>query len=105
MNEVETFIERFKAKYPKALEDTFLNGYCYWFALMLAKRFKGDIWFNQYICHFATYIGGYLYDISGMLEDTYGWCSWESFQLSHHYEAVQIERNVIRKEEKPSENT
>ena len=105
MNEIEDFIEGFKKKHKYELEDTFLNGYCYWFTIMLIKRFRGEIWFNEYTCHFAAYINGDLYDISGKLPSKDGWTTWEKFQLEHHYEAVQIERYIVRKEKKPDDYT
>lgn len=39
------FIDDFKRVAPAAFETTFLNGYCYWFAYILATRFDGKIYY------------------------------------------------------------
>ena len=54
MDKIEKFIFDMKNVFPEELEFTFYRGYCYWFAFILANRFKGEIWFNPAIVHFAT---------------------------------------------------
>ena len=103
------FINNFKGSFPKELEWTFYNGYCYWFALILATRFSGEIWFNPKIVHFATMIDDDLYDIYGRVEPGIcpitgfkdksedDWVSWLEFQYTH-YEAVEsIVNSCIKK--------
>lgn len=97
-NKITKFIDDFKSKHPKEIEDTFMNGYCYWFAMILSIRFKGDIWFNPLLVHFASNIGVYLYDVSGMIEDAYGWVPWEQYQRTNQNEAIQIVKKIIKKE-------
>ena len=98
MNRILKFIDDFKSKHPNEIEDVFMNGYCYWFAMILSIRFKGNIWFNPLLVHFASNIGVYLYDISGMITDTYGWVSWEVYQRTNQEEALQIVKSIIKKE-------
>ena len=68
MNKIETFINDMKKSFPAEMEMIFYHGYCYWFAFILAERFKGEIWFNPTIVHFASKIGNSLYDIFGEIE-------------------------------------
>lgn len=108
MNNVECFINDMKKRFPVEMETVFYQGYCYWFAVILAERFNGEIWFNPIIVHFATKIGDFLYDIYGRVEmglnpytDTYNfeqdWCSWEDFQINHHDVVDDIIKSCIKK--------
>ena len=111
MNEVESFITDFKKYNPKALEDTFYLGYCYWFAKILADRFQGEIWFNPDIVHFATYIEcdnkSMLYDIFGAIRIGYNsvtkqaeskqWMPWEELQQCNPETAQSITDSCIIK--------
>ncbi len=94
---VQTFIDSFKEKYPREIEDTFYFGYCYWFAHILATRFKGEIWFNPFIVHFAAKIDTHLYDIYGIIEDVKGWVSWADFQLQYQEDVSEIVNTCIKK--------
>ena len=109
MDKVERFISGMKEVFPEELEFTFYRGYCYWFAFILAERFKGDIWFNSKTVHFATKIDGQLYDIFGKVklgicpvngEDDYSennWSSWADYQISHHDVVESIVNSCIKK--------
>lgn len=71
--DVLSFINKFKA-YEQAdvLAKTFLNGFCYWFAVILSERFPGShIQYEPIEGHFVTEIGGRLYDIRGDVTETY----------------------------------
>jgi len=64
--------------YPHSiLEDVFLSGYCYYFALILQSRFGGEILYDPVEGHFVTaiydtYHNEYrLYDIRGEVTDKY----------------------------------
>jgi len=109
MNRVEQFIDDFKELFAEELETVFYRGYCYWFALILAERFKGEIWFNAKIVHFATKIGDQLYDIFGAVcpginpftgeednSENY-WTSWSAFQIEHHEAVESIVNSCIKK--------
>ena len=109
MNKVESFIAQMKGMFPEELETVFYRGYCYWFAFILAERFKGTIWFNSKIVHFATMIDNELYDIYGKvrlgicpitgLEDCSEnyWTTWTEFQLDHQEAVKSIVSSCIKK--------
>lgn len=107
---VEAFINGFKELFPSEMEMVFYHGYCYWFAMILAERFKGEIWFNPTIVHFAAKIGNSLYDIFGEVEqgvdpytgiyerDKDDWHSWESYQTDNYGNIDGIIKTCIKKE-------
>ena len=71
--EVEEFIQNFK-EYEKdgVLEKTFTQGWCYWFATILASRFSNygaEILYEPVRGHFITLIGNRYYDIRGDVTD------------------------------------
>lgn len=110
MDKVEKFITDMKEYFPEELEFTFYRGYCYWFAYILANRFKGEIWFNPTLVHFACYIDEDLYDIYGKIrpgvdpitgeynEKNDDWISWEEFQYCNQEAVESIVYNCIKKE-------
>ena len=97
MNKVLKFINDFVSFSPEILKNVFYNGYCYWFALILAERFKGEIWFNPTIVHFATKINNTLYDINGIVETNNDWISWEEFQWTRQEAVKSIVDSCIKK--------
>lgn len=99
MSKVIQFINDLKKVSPLIIEYTFYEGYCYWLALILANRFKGDIWFNPDIVHFAAKIDDKLYDIYGQIDDKQSthWMSWEDFQYQHQEAVESIVRSCIKK--------
>lgn len=80
VHEVLQFIDTIKKRYPYEIEDTFSNGFCYWFAKILELRFGGTIYFNPDIIHFATLIGEQLFDVTGLIEVDKNWFNWEDYQ-------------------------
>lgn len=107
---VQRFINDIKRVFPEELEFVFYRGYCYWFAFILAERFKGTIWFNPKIVHFATMIDGTLYDIYGEItlgiNPTNGsrdysendWVKWSDFQINNQEAVESIVKSCIKKE-------
>lgn len=85
--EVLQFINQFKEKGREEIEDTFMNGQCYWFAYILASRFGGTLWFNPLIPHFCAKINRILYDIRGICESGEYWYEWET------YKKIMIQQN------------
>ena len=83
VHEVLHFIDAFKGGYPYEIEDTFSNGFCYWFAKILELRFNGTIYFNPDIVHFATLIESQLFDITGLIQPGDEWFNWEDYQYTH----------------------
>lgn len=69
---VDEFIRKFKS-YNKenVLESTFLNGYCYQFAIILKDRFDGVILYEPIEGHFIIKIDNELYDIRGNVTSMY----------------------------------
>ena len=108
MDRVENFIDKMKALHSKALECVFYHGYCYWFALILAERFKGEIWFNPKLVHFAARIDNNLYDIYGKINpgisptgqkdySENAWFEWGQFQTNNHEMIESIVDSCIKK--------
>ena len=96
IHEVLQFIESFKGRYPYEIEDTFSNGFCYWFAKIMEIRFNGIIYFNPDIVHFAILIGEQLFDINGILDVGDNWFNWEDYQS--HNDTTDIYHNCILKD-------
>jgi len=72
MNAIEKFIKDFKIfEKDEVLENTFRNGYCYYFSVILNERFGGEIVYETIDCHFLFLYHGRLYDIRGDVTDLY----------------------------------
>ena len=105
MNEILSFIENFKSfeKTDKStsLSDTFLYGYCYYFALILKSRFpKGDIYYIPIYNHFVFKYEDNLYDISGIIvdEEKINLAEpWEQYKEKDKLETERIIRDCINK--------
>ena len=65
-------------------EDCFLYGCCYWFAVILCKRFEFEtpgnchIYYHPVDNHFAAMIDGTLYDVTGSISPI-GFEPWEQY--------------------------
>ena len=70
------FIKKFSDFGPQVV-DCFTKGNCYWFARILAIEFMGTIYYDPIVGHFATMIGGVLYDITGVVVNTSDFISIE----------------------------
>lgn len=71
-----------------------LDGNCYYFALILADRFNnGKIVYDVIDGHFACEIGGVKYDWSGVVKRSglHKWVEWDKFIK---YDNLQFERVV-----------
>ena len=88
VHEVLRFIEAIKGRYSYELEDTFSNGFCYWFAKILEIRFNGTIYYNPDLIHFATLIDSQLFDINGLVHADNSWFNWDDYSLTHDVEAI-----------------
>ena len=72
METIIKFIDNFKSyDSSNVLENTFLGGYCYYFAVILKERFKGDILYDPIEGHFLFYHKNELYDIRGCVTSIY----------------------------------
>lgn len=93
-DEVISFINKFKS-YNKSnvLEKTFLEGYCYYFALILKERFKeGKILYDKVENHFMFKYKNKLYDITGNATNKH-----KKENLSEEWNST-IEKQCILKE-------
>lgn len=63
--EILKFISNFKD-----MQDHYLYGKCYWFAIILQTRFGGVLYYNQVENHWVTKIGETLYDVQGVVNST-----------------------------------
>jgi hypothetical protein len=88
VHEVLRFIDAIKGRYPYEIEDTFSNGFCYWFAKILELRFGGTIYYNPDIIHFAVLIEEQLFDITGLIEAGDNWFNWEDYQSKNDTEDI-----------------
>jgi hypothetical protein len=70
-NMVLKFISKFKKYNSDALEYTFMNGYCYYFSIILQERFGGEILYDQIEGHFLFLYKDNLYDIRGNVTHLY----------------------------------
>lgn len=100
--QVLKFINDFKKQHPAEIEDTFLHGYCYWFAMILNSRFgviNTEIYYLPIQNHFITKIKDKFYDITGEVipdEKPYLWCIYAMTDMS---ECKRIIRDCILKED------
>ena len=70
--EVLTFIDKFKFTNKKEVEKVFLEGDCYYFAIILKTRFKyARLMYDSIMGHFTAKIHGELYDITGKVTEKY----------------------------------
>ena len=89
-NKVIDFIHR---RFPS--ESNWLNGNCYYFALILFDRFPmSRILYDAIDGHFVCEIEGVKYDWSGVVKDDgteHSWIEWNKFQ---EYDNLQYDRIV-----------
>ena len=92
----------------KELIDTYTNGYCYWFAHMLADwalfqkerlNFQIYIVYAEIENHFGCLINGRVYDVTGDVTDKYNWQEWTKFYHRDELLGARIVRDCIRKDE------
>jgi len=88
IHEILNFINAIKGSYSFEIEDTFLNGFCYWFAKILELRFNGVIYFNPKQIHFATLIDEQLFDVTGLINVDENWYHWEDYMATHDIEYI-----------------
>ena len=63
------FIKKF-SDFGDQVVECFTEGNCFWFAMVLAMEFAGEIYYDPIVGHFATMINGVIYDITGVVENT-----------------------------------
>ena len=95
-NHVLTFIDKFKFRHGKELEDIFMSGNCYYFALILKERFYGTIYYLPIANHFVCKIDKDYYDITGkaaMQETPY---RWDEYCITNKKHAARVTRDCIK---------
>ena len=70
------FIKKF-SDFGNQVVECFTEGNCFWFAMVLALDFSGEIYYDPIVGHFATMINGVLYDITGVVKNTGDFISLE----------------------------
>ena len=70
------FIKKF-SDFGNQVVECFTKGNCFWFATVLAIEFAGEIYYDPIVGHFATMIGGVMYDIAGVVKNTRDFISIE----------------------------
>lgn len=99
-NEIIKFIEDFKSR-GSGLEEVFLDGYCYYFAVILKERFNFlTIIYDPIKSHFITKFQDRYYDITGEIThnlDISNLIRWDLYNDTIHRE--RIERDIILKRE------
>ncbi len=76
--------------------DLFLHGYCYWFAVILANRFHGEIWYLPIENHFVCKINGFYYDVTGKIQPENVIHRWSDY--TEEIEKKRIIRDCVNKE-------
>ena len=97
-DQVIFFINKFKAMYPKEIQDAFLYGNCFWFAQILKQRFDGSVYYLQINNHFITKIDTRYYDISGEVvncAEKQDLISWQEYCLTEPRCASRVYRNCV----------
>lgn len=90
--EILEFAEKFKAI-------DWQSGFCYYFAMMLAARFDGDISYNVVDGHFCARIDGHYYDSLGLCfySDNDGrTILWKDFPEYDSLQYARIIRDCIK---------
>lgn len=90
--EVLEFIEKFKFHEPKIIEYLFMNGNCYYFAVILKDKFNGEIYYLPIANHFVCKIDNDFYDITGFCsinEKPYLWDTFEKIESTHKERIVR----------------
>ena len=89
---VKEFINR---RFPK--DSNWMNGNCFYFALILSKRFHGEIWYDQIDGHFLSKIAGYFYDYEGVpKEETKGMISLNDIRLQDKLFYDRLMRDCVK---------
>lgn len=73
------FIKKF-SDFGNQVVECFTKGNCFWFAMVLAMEFAGEIYYDPIVGHFATLIDGVMYDITGVVENTSDFISLEEIR-------------------------
>ena len=96
--DIINFINNFKnrVKNTNEVENLFLNGNCYYFAIILKSRFpKMDIIYSTIDNHFMCLYDYHIYDIRGditnikSIYDLYLWDNYKNFDKTHYKRIIK----------------
>ena len=91
MNEVLTFINKRFSK-----NCNWLDGNCYYFAIILKERFGGHIYYDSVNCHFIIQINGKFYDWTGIVKPNIdNLLNWEELKNIDQSYYNRIKRDCI----------
>ena len=92
--EVENFLARFHSS--DNVDEVFMQGYCYWFAVIMAMRFNSRIMYSPRDNHFTVRIHSKLYDITGDVTEKYpDSMSWSDYMLFNPGGYKRIVRDCV----------
>ena len=68
MNNVKSQVINFITEFKSATR-LFMEGKCYWFAIILRERFVGELYYDPVWNHWACLINDVLYDVTGVVKE------------------------------------
>lgn len=89
MEDVKNFLSRFHES--DRVDEVFTSGCCYWFAVILSKRFEdrhAEIVYDEIANHFGAAIDGRVFDITGDVTDAYRWRPWSEMTDDRHRQRI-----------------
>ena len=90
----QKILDFIKRRFP--VDNNWLTGNCYFFALILNERFGGTIFYDVIKGHFLVQIDKEYYDYSGeILVDSNHLIQWDKFLLYDHSQYRRIIRDCI----------
>ena len=96
-NEILSFIRHFQ---NEGTIETFTQGCCYWFSVILIERFKElnpTLMYDEVINHFGVSIEGSIFDITGDVTDKYYWKYFDDIKKSDEMLFLRLKRDCIDK--------
>lgn len=90
------FLAHFKTS--KDIEEVFTKGCCFWFAYILAGRYKEEgsiIVYDQVANHFGAQIGDRVYDITGDVTNQYDWENWNDLMAEDELLAYSVIKDCV----------
>lgn len=95
-NNILDFIGR---RFPPEKDCNWISGNCYYFAVILASRFEGEIWYHLIDDHFVFKQGKCFYDWTGLRQDykeeDNALVKWDDYKIIDPIHYGRIKRDVI----------
>lgn len=92
----EQEILQFISRFDRA-QECFMDGCCYWFAVILKERFCGSIVYDPIYGHFLCEIDGDMYDVTGHanVDHSGQFYYWDGYLLQDPLHAASIYRDCV----------